>query len=172
MALVNEMRRRGLQVPNVDPRDGGAKARALLLFESPGPKSIRSGFISRENSDPSARNVTEALARSGLERRDVMLWNVVPYCVSTAEFNRNATYRDVINAAPDTQAFIDAFLDLRVVVFCGGVAKSAIKHLNFPARVTIKETYHTGAQAYNHERIRRHIWTTFKEVADIVRAPS
>ncbi len=50
------------EVPDFDPQDGGIAARALFLFEKPGPMTIPalvgkrtgSGFISRNNDDPTA----------------------------------------------------------------------------------------------------------------------
>src|SRR5215472_17455807 len=45
------------QVPDFDPLDGGINARILFLFEKPGPMTSDgrgSGFISRNNDDPTA----------------------------------------------------------------------------------------------------------------------
>jgi len=43
-------------IPYFDPLDGGVDAKALFLLEAPGPKAIRSGFISRNNPDETAKN--------------------------------------------------------------------------------------------------------------------
>ena len=38
--LVKGIRRRGVEVPNVDPNDGGVCAEALFLLETPGRKAV------------------------------------------------------------------------------------------------------------------------------------
>src|SRR3982074_2124679 len=54
-------------------------------------RAVVSGFVSRDNPDPSAKNMGKVLDAAGFARWDVFLWNVVPYCVSTETQNRNAT---------------------------------------------------------------------------------
>src|SRR6516162_8039324 len=106
MNVVRDLRARGLVVPNVDPNDAGVNARVLVLLETPGPKSVASGFVSCDNPDPSAANLAQALDDASLARSDVLLWNVVPQCLSTATQNRNASAAEILAAAPDLQAFI------------------------------------------------------------------
>src|SRR4051794_5578635 len=91
MDLIDRWRAQGLNVPAVDPNDGGIFATALFLLESPGPKAIQTGFISRDNPDPTARNMGIALDAAGFGRSEIVLWNVVPYCLSTRDRNCNAT---------------------------------------------------------------------------------
>jgi hypothetical protein len=59
--LMGELREisGGRTVPNFDPDDSGVDAEVLLLFQDPGPKVIKTGFISRDNPDQSARLVKE-----------------------------------------------------------------------------------------------------------------
>jgi hypothetical protein len=56
-------------VPDFDPADAGVNARILLLFEAPGPKTIRewggSGFISSDNDDQTAANAWVVRSRVG-----------------------------------------------------------------------------------------------------------
>lgn len=168
MDLIEGMRARGLRVPNVDPSDGGIHARLLVLLESPGPKAVVSDFVSRDNPDPSARNVGFVLKQAGLARKDVLIWNIVPYCVSTADKNRNATAADIRAAIADTQAWIDALPSLAVVVFCGRKAQQAIPHLHLSSRVHVFATFHTGAMAFNRPAYREHILQTFRAAADVI----
>jgi hypothetical protein len=159
--LILSWRARGLDVPNIDPDDGGVLARALFLLESPGPRAVGTGFISRDNPDPSARNMTAALAGAGFDRVDTVLWNVVPYCVSSVEANRNASREQIRAAAPLTQQFVDLLPALKVVVFCGRRAQIAEQFLSI--RVPTLRTFHPGAMAYNHRRLREHLQWTFAE---------
>lgn len=56
-AFVDRMKKpkRG-KVPYFDPLDGGQYAEILFLLEAPGPRAVESGFISRNNPDPTAKN--------------------------------------------------------------------------------------------------------------------
>ncbi len=161
-----------LKFPDVDPTDGGVRARGLILLESPGRKAVKSGFVSFDNPDESARNLTKLLGFSGIDRRDVVLWNACPYCVCTEEENRNATKRQILGALPETKAFIQKLQNLRVVVLCGRRAQWASESLRtfLPTNVELKETFHPGAKAYNKPVLRRHMECTFTEVARIIYA--
>jgi hypothetical protein len=109
-----------------------------------------------------------ALDQAGLLRADVLIWNVVPYCVSTIGKNRNATKAQVREAISDTQAFIDSLPNLRVVVFCGRKAEQARKYLQLRLGVVSLSTYHPGAQSYNHHHEEIH--ATFREVSRLLAA--
>jgi hypothetical protein len=164
MALIESWRLRGLDVPNVDPNDGGLFAKALFLLESPGPRAVGTRFISRDNPDPSARNFGKVLDAIGFLRADVLLWNVVPYSISTADRNQNATISQVRLAAKDTQGFLNLLPELRAVTFCGRRAQVAERYLSIKARTF--RTFHPGAMAYNRPILREHIHATFKAVYD------
>ena len=168
MELVWELRKAGLDTPSVDPNDGGKKARALFLLESPGPKAVGTKYISRDNPDQSARNMGKALESAGFQRKDVVLWNVVPQCVSSVDKNKRVSSRQIREAAPYTQKFIDKLENLRVVVFCGSSAKKALRYLKIPASVKTLQTYHPGAKAYNKECFRAHLLATFREAHNLI----
>jgi hypothetical protein len=163
MDVVRDLRVRGLVVPNVDPNDGGVDARILVLLETPGPRAVVSGFVSRDNPDPSAKNIGKALDAAGFARSDVLLWNAVPYCVSTETANRNATAAQIREAIPACQAFIDCLPNLIAVVFCGRSAQRAQKSLRLPPGVLAFCTFHPGAQAFNNPRCRADIHETFEK---------
>lgn len=160
-SLIGQWRAEGLDVPDIDPEDGGAAARALFLLETPGPRAVISQRVSRDNPDPSARNIGAVLKAAGFARPDVLLWNVVPQYLSSADRNRNANAGQIRDAAPMTQAFINALPALRVVVFCGRRAQRQERHLSIPQGVTVFRTFHPGAMAYNRARCREHLQATF-----------
>lgn len=73
--FVADLRRRhlGKAVPNFDPLDGGVNARILFLFEKPGPMTeagrvgrAGSGFISRNNDDPTAASTWRFMKKGEL----------------------------------------------------------------------------------------------------------
>lgn len=168
--FVRSLRALGHSVPDFDPKDGGINARVAFLSESPGPTAVASQFISRDNSDPSARNISRLLNESGLRREDVVLWNVVPYCVSTIERNRNATPRQIFEAWPYTKYFINILPRLECIVLCGRRAQTlSRRHLLVDSpSLRIFETYHSGAQSYNHQEKRGHMQKTYGMVAQFL----
>jgi len=66
---------------------GGIEARVLFLFEKPGPmtadeaigKRPGSGFISRDNDDPTAEAVFNFMRQADIPRELTILWNVIPW---------------------------------------------------------------------------------------------
>ena len=168
-SLIEEIRGRGLQVPNVDPNDGGVNARALFLLTTPGPEAVVSGFVSCDNPDPTAANMRKSWEVTGIQRKHVALWNVVPYCLSTPSESRNPTSEEIQRAAPDTQRFIDLFPHLRAIVFCGTThTRKAIQWLRIQDHIEKFTTNHTGDQAFSHSEYREDILRTFRFVAELI----
>lgn len=68
--------------PDFDPLDGGTEAEILLLLEKPGPMTAPgrggSGFVSRDNDDPTAEAVFRFMQAAGLHRGRTAIWNLVP----------------------------------------------------------------------------------------------
>ncbi len=114
-------------VPWFDPADGGVKASVLWLLEAPGPKATRdrggSGFISSDNNDQTAANLFEAMASSGVDRGDVVLWNVVPYYIGSTTKIRPFNDRDLDENSHLLADLIDLLPNLAVVILGGGAAQ-------------------------------------------------
>lgn len=116
-------------VPEFDPLDGGINAKALFLFEKPGPmtdetacgKRTGSGFISRDNDDPSAEATFRFMEESGIPRRFTVTWNVVPWWNGTRRITA-AELRDGVAALDDLIALLP---ELRVIVLVGRKAARA-----------------------------------------------
>ncbi|WP_426172593.1 uracil-DNA glycosylase [Pseudoduganella sp. R-34] len=74
----------GWEFPDFDPLDGGVMADLLFLLEKPGPmtspqhKRKGSGFISRDNDDPTAEAVYHFMRKARIERTRTVLWNTIP----------------------------------------------------------------------------------------------
>lgn len=76
---ARSLRHRNLgEIPDFDPNDGGINSRILFLFEKPGPKAFESGFISRNNDDPTAENIFHFMKRAEIPRKETCIWNVIP----------------------------------------------------------------------------------------------
>lgn len=84
-AFVYRMRRElpGKDIPHFDPEDGGSEAEILFLLKAPGSGAMKSGFISRDNPDPNAKNGGSVNAEAGLDRKRTVSWNVVPWVVGS-----------------------------------------------------------------------------------------
>jgi hypothetical protein len=88
---VGQLRAMGLgEVPDFDPFDGGVNARVLFLLEKPGPMTAAeggSGFISRNNNDPTAAAAFDFMTQAGLPREETVSWNLVPWWNGTRSIN-------------------------------------------------------------------------------------
>ena len=159
--LIAQWETSDLKFPAVDPNDGGVNAKVLFLQHTPGRRAVGSGLVSRDNPDPTARNMAKALGQAGLSRIDCFLWNVVPYYISTKDKDGKASNRQIREAARYTQDLIDNLPNLRVVVFCGRKAQKAIPHLKLQNGVEALSTFHCGGQSFNRPHLREHILETY-----------
>ena len=85
--LVHALRERdGSEYPYFDPADGGTEASILFLLEKPGPMTVPKGrglrqglgFISRDNDDPTAEASFRFYREAGIDRKQSVVWNVIP----------------------------------------------------------------------------------------------
>ncbi len=157
-------------VPYFDPCDGGASARALFLLEAPGRKALGSGFISRNNPDPTARNMCNLLAEARIPREHTVLWNVVPWYVGSHEKIRPVRQTDLESALPHLGDLIAILTNLRCIVLVGRKAQNARKHIAARTRAQILECYHPSNVCLNRDRSRRRqILEVFKLARTIIR---
>lgn len=71
-------------VPYFDPRAATQGTDVLVLLQDPsGEAQLGSGFISRDNNDPTAHSTTLAAEAGGLSYSRSLHWNVVPWWVAT-----------------------------------------------------------------------------------------
>lgn len=129
-AYAAKLRKRGLgEVPEFDPFDGGIDAQILFLFEKPGPMTAStggSGFISRNNDDPSAEATFDFMQRAGIPRKLTLSWNVVPWWNGT----RKVTGQELREGVACVEELITLLPKLRAVVLVGNKAAKARMHLH------------------------------------------
>lgn len=124
-------KRPGVDVPDFDPLDGGVDARLLFLFEKPGPMTVAdgtrrgSGFISRDNDDPTAENTFLFMREARIPRKLTVTWNVIPWWNGTTMV-KAAELRE---GAEETRRLTGLLPRLRAVVFVGKKASRARPHL-------------------------------------------
>jgi len=110
-------------IPYFDPNDGGVNAKTLFLLEAPGPRAVRSEFVSRNNPDETARNILELLNEAGLSREETVLWNTVPWYIGSGKKIRGATEADVEGSLAYLKELLSILKDLRSIVLVGKVAQ-------------------------------------------------
>lgn len=141
-AYVANLRDRGMgEVPDFDPLDGGKDARVLFLFEKPGPKTSKagggSGFISRNNDDPTAATTLRFMQEANIPRKLTVIWNVIPWWNSTTKI----TAQELRRGAGCVNELVDLIPHLRAIVFVGVKAAKAWPYLK-SRPVEFLKSYH------------------------------
>jgi len=113
----------GAGIPYFDPWDGGIGASVLFLLEAPGPQAVRSGFVSCNNPDETARNFHGIMRAAGIPRSAIVTWNVVPWYLGDGRKIRPATAADIREAAPALGRLLDLLPGLRAGVLIGRKAQ-------------------------------------------------
>jgi len=142
------LRERGsIEVPEFDPLDGGIEARALFLFEKPGPMTATDGngkrsgsrFISRNNDDPTAEATFNFMQQAGIERKQTVIWNVIPWWNYTRKVSRS----ELSEGVECVKDLIDLLTKLSVVVMVGQKAARAKSYLE-TTRLALITSDHPG----------------------------
>ncbi|MBW2622954.1 MAG: uracil-DNA glycosylase [Deltaproteobacteria bacterium] len=137
------------ETPMFDPCDGGINAKALFLLEAPGRKAVGSGFISRNNPDPSAKKMNRLLHEAGFKREETILWNIVPWYVGTEASIRPVKISDIKVALPYTEKLLGLLKVLKVIILVGLKAQKAGKYISNLTTIPIIPSYHPSLQSVN-----------------------
>lgn len=117
------------EYPYFDPADGGIKATMAFLFEKPGPMTVPkgrdkrsgSGFISRDNDDPTAEATYEFFQKAKIRREHTILWNTVAGWNGTRAIKRD----ELLGGVADLRDLFELLPKLQVVVLVGKKAEKA-----------------------------------------------
>ena len=157
------------KMPHFDPCDGGINACALFLLEAPGPQAVGSAFISRDNPDPTARNLLRLMHDANISRGDTLIWNIVPWYVGVPGQIRPVTGVDVQEAIPYLRELLNMLPHLQVIVLVGRKAQSAAKAIQTMTPLLIVPTYHPSARVFNiSPDKKRQTQEAFAEVAQLL----
>lgn len=172
--LVDEIRReregflgfKKEHVPDFDPMDGGIDAKALFLQETPGPRAVESGFISRNNPDSTAENTFNLQNEAGIDRKLTVRWNVVPWYIGDGRHIRPANREDFIQSRKYLETLLMLLGNLRIVALLGNKAQAAWDSAGLACNFKIFRTYHLSPLSLNTSPARReHVRSTFQQIA-------
>ena len=183
MAELNAWARRvaestGKKVPLFDPRSGGTNARLLLLLQDPSEVAQHgSGFISRDNNDPTANNTAALMDQVGLDYGQVVAWNVVPWWVKDPALAVDDKLRTLTAEAKLAAPYVGELLVMLEsvvrVVLIGKEALKAWDRTAQSARIRALEVHrcpHTSPLAYNQPANREQTRETFARAKAILRS--
>lgn len=146
----------GESVPYFDPRAATQGVQVLVLLQDPsGEAQLGSGFISRDNNDPTAHNSTLAAEAGGLPYARSLHWNVVPWWVANPAFPPRSLTAEARRAAPLLAELMDLLGNPpKVVLLLGKQAQRAWSAmlLNAPVQLRRLPTLvapHPSPLAYN-----------------------
>ena len=114
------------ELPYIDPLGGGVSARALILLQSPARHEVRPRFVSQDNPGPAQRNLKQFLGEAKLQRRDIVLWNLIPWLPQAGVPVRKPRRADIREGIAALTAVLALLPNLQVVVFAGGIAQAAM----------------------------------------------
>lgn len=134
------------EVPGFDPNNGNEQAKYLFLLEAPGPQSLLTGKISLDNPDPSATNLREQLAAASMHRKDIAIWNVVPWYLGSSTTIRQARGDDIRAGVKYLAPLLSAMPNLRCIFLVGGAARRAHMVLSRITSARIVTCHHSSAR--------------------------
>jgi uracil-DNA glycosylase len=136
-------------VPGFDPLDGGAHASVLLLLETPGRRAVESGFVSRNNPDPTAKNLFCLLGKAKLPRSSTLIWNAVPWDLRSNGKSRAPREQDLLEARPALARLLSKLRELEFIVLVGGAAQSLHTWLSSRTEARLLACHHPSARVFN-----------------------
>lgn len=117
-------------IPYFDPWDGGTNARALFLLEAPGPKARNSGFVSMNNPDETAKIFFEVSHAAGINRKNTVTWNTVPWYIGSGTKIRPANSTDIARGTESLAELVSLLPNLTTVVLVGLKAQRVERQIN------------------------------------------
>lgn len=129
VAALNDLARRIAAhhgaAPFFDPLGGGSEAPILLLLETPGTRIGPARFVSQDNATGTGRNLRRFLTAAGIGRRDVVIWNAVPFIIhAEGARNRAPTRGEAAAGLNWLPPLLDLLPNVHAVVMAGRFAKA------------------------------------------------
>jgi len=138
-------------IPWFDPCGGGVGARVLFLMEKPGPGTgpgkAGVAYVSQDNADQTATNMTEILNKACIERSHVVFWNAIPAWNGERPIKR----WEIDRASAVLPELLVRLPSVKVVVGVGLKAQGLLKKMSgvVPEDVARFGSYHPSKQVKN-----------------------
>ena len=123
---VQHYHEKGVDMPWVDPADGGIYARILILLESPARSELTPRFVSLDNPCPSQQNLSRFLKQARIKRKDIIIWNTMPWITPSGR-KISPTKENINKGLAIIQSLMPLLKDITVVVLAGSVASQTRK---------------------------------------------
>ncbi|NOY99216.1 MAG: uracil-DNA glycosylase [Chloroflexi bacterium] len=171
--FVEEIRKEtgfGEKIPYFDPDDGGISARCLFLLEAPGPKSVESGFVSRNNPDETAKTFFELNQQVGLPREITVTWNIVPWYIGSGKKIRPAKSQDISEGINYLNRLLALLTKLELVILVGKKAQRAEDDISkYLPDVELINMYHPSPMFVNRAPSNRNqVLGSLRQVAEFL----
>ncbi|MBU4420976.1 MAG: uracil-DNA glycosylase [Proteobacteria bacterium] len=137
------------QIPDFDNRYGNSNAKILFLLEAPGKMAVKSGLITLENNDQTARNFKGQIEKSGVRTSDLLLWNIVPWYLGNGVRIDPAGVSDVKIAFKYLDELLNILTSLKFIVLVGAAARLAHVHLSYTTEVPVLSCHHPSPKVVN-----------------------
>jgi uracil-DNA glycosylase len=168
--FVSQLRQRkggAFFIPGFDPKDGGLAAKCLFLLEAPGPKAVE--LVSQENKDGTARNFSELRRQAGLDRRSILIWNIVPWYVGDGQRIRSPRQAELREGLASLGELLALLPNLEVVILLGRWAARAKSFLEGRG-IRVYATWHPAPRSLDpHPERRPEILAVFRMVQKEIR---
>lgn len=152
------------EFPDFDPLDGGCNADVLFLLEKPGRMTsiagAGSGFISRNNDDPTAEAIFEFMIKAGLPRERTVIWNVVGGWNGT----RKVTSRELRQGVEDLKGLIPLLPSLRTIVLVGQKAHRSKAHIESQPTFSNIQIYCSAHPSPIVRATQNELWKTIPSI--------
>ena len=113
-------------MPGFDPAGPGARARLLIVLETPGRTMDGDAVVTLDAPTGTARNLSRWLGGAGIDRGDVLLWNAVPWVIHAPGARTRAPRRAEVRAGvAELPALLALLPALRAVILSGRAAGAA-----------------------------------------------
>jgi len=139
------------EVPDFDPNNGNEKAKYLFVLEAPGPRAVKSGYVTFDNPDLTAINFKSQLKAADVDRSEIAVWNIVPWYVGNEDKSRIRAVKgaEVRQGIVYLLRLLPLLRNLRCIVLVGSAARRAHVALSTATNCHILSCHHPSPRAMN-----------------------
>ena len=118
---IKNYKAKGIDMPWIDPADGGVNARILILLQSPARSNLVPRFVSQDNPGPSQQNLNSFLKQARIKRENIIIWNTIPWLTLHNE-NVSPTKENINKGIAIIKTLMPLLKNVSIVILAGAVA--------------------------------------------------